>query len=260
MPLRQNMVVGNWKMNGNVQLAHQLVEQVSNHVDTISSEIVICPPTVFIESVSKILTQSSLSNSELKFSVGAQNASQYEKGAHTGEISVEMLKDSGCDYIIIGHSERRQMYGDTDLIVANKFSAIQKQGLIPIFCVGEQLEAREANKTFNVIAEQLEVVIQKNGIESFANAIIAYEPVWAIGTGKSATPEQAQEVHEFIRESLSKYSAVIAEKVRILYGGSVTPVNAAEIFAQPDVDGGLIGGASLKPADFISLCNIQVSK
>jgi triosephosphate isomerase (TIM) len=258
MVLRRPMVAGNWKMNGSVALAQELFSKFAVELQNDSAEVVLCPPAIYLESVRQLFEINKEALVGSLVGMGAQNLSQHDSGAYTGEISGQMLKDSGCRYVIIGHSERRRMYGETSSLVADKFAAAQKHGLTPILCVGESDSAREANRTFEVIAEQLNVVIEKNGAKAFENAIIAYEPVWAIGTGKSATPEQAQEVHAFIRQRLSEVSPNIGENIRILYGGSVTPSNAADLFAQPDVDGGLIGGASLNSTEFLSLCTIAM--
>ncbi|QSX34515.1 triose-phosphate isomerase [Shewanella avicenniae] len=259
MALRRPMVAGNWKMNGSAQLAQELFKKFAAKLNNDAVEVVLCPPTIYLESVRQQLEKH---REALKGSIvrmGAQNVSQHDFGAYTGEISGGMLTDVGCKYVIIGHSERRRMYGETSDVVADKFAAAQKHGLTPILCVGESGPAREARRTFEVLAEELDVVIEKNGTMAFDNAIIAYEPLWAVGTGKSATPEQAQEVHAFIRKRLSEVSPYIGENIRILYGGSVTPSNAADLFAQPDVDGGLIGGASLNSTEFLSLCAIATS-
>ena len=174
--------------------------------------------------------------------------------AFTGEVAGPMLKDIGCEYVIIGHSERRTLYGETDEVCATKYGAVLKNGLKPIFCIGETLEERESGVTNDVIARQIDAILDSDGVASLANAVLAYEPVWAIGTGKTATPDQAQEVHAFIRGKIAALDAGVAEGLRILYGGSMNPGNAAELIAQPDIDGGLIGGASLKADDFLTIC------
>ncbi|RLV58679.1 triose-phosphate isomerase [Parashewanella curva] len=259
MALRRPMIAGNWKMNGSAELAKELFKKFTAKLENDSAEVVLCPPSIYIESVRQQLEANKAQLNGALVRMGAQNVSQHNFGAYTGEISAKMLNDAGCQYVIVGHSERRRMYGETSAIVADKFAAAQKAGLTPILCVGESGPAREARRTFEVIAEELDVVIEKNGTLAFDNAIIAYEPLWAVGTGKSATPEQAQEVHAFIRSRLSEVSPFIGEKIRILYGGSVTPSNAADLFSQPDVDGGLIGGASLNSTEFLSLCSIAMS-
>ena len=193
-----------------------------------------------------------LQDSQIGF--GAQNLHAQDSGAYTGEVSGLMLKDLGCDYVLVGHSERRQLFGETNAIVAEKFAAALKHQLTPVLCVGETQAERESNQTEPVVLAQLQAVLDKVGIDAFSKAIIAYEPVWAIGTGLTATPAQAQAVHAFIRARLAEYNAPLAEALRIVYGGSVKGSNAAEIFSQPDVDGGLVGGASLTPTEFVTIC------
>ena len=211
-----------------------------------AADCVICPPYVYLQEAGRLLRGSA-------FSLGAQDVCADTQGAFTGEVSAAMLKDVGCDYVIVGHSERRLMYRESDQLVARKFSAAQGKGLIPILCVGEQLAEREAGRCHEVIARQLDVVLELSGAGSLEHGVIAYEPVWAIGTGRNATPEQAQEVHAFIRTRVAARDARIAAATRILYGGSVKAGNAAELFAMPDVDGGLIGGASLKADEFLAI-------
>ncbi len=185
---------------------------------------------------------------------GAQDVSAHGGGAYTGEVSAAMLKDIGCSYVLVGHSERRQYHAESDEWVAAKFAAAQEAGLVPILCVGEVLAQREAGSMFEVIGRQLQVVIDRVGVAAFAHAVVAYEPVWAIGTGRTATPDQAQEIHAFMRDTFTRLDATIADSLRLLYGGSVKPANAAELFKQRDVDGGLIGGASLSAAEFRAIC------
>jgi len=236
-------------MNGSRTSIQALIEgMIPGATDLEGVDIVVCPPFVFLSEVSQALAHS-------RIAVGAQNVAIPEKGAFTGEVSASMLKDVGCDYVIIGHSERRALYGETDEIVAEKFASALELGLTPILCVGESLEEREAGTTENVVERQLSSIIEYNGIAVFANAVIAYEPVWAIGTGKTATPHQAQEVHAFIRQLINVQNASIAAKIQILYGGSMKSANAAELLAQDDIDGGLIGGASLNSDDFIAICS-----
>ena len=247
MTARTPLVAGNWKMNGSSASNAALVNDIVAGLDT-SGHVAICPPFVYLTEIQGLLSGSPVA-------LGSQNASHLDNGAFTGEVSVSMLRDFGCEYVIIGHSERRQFYGETDLRVAEKFAKVVAQGIIPILCVGELLEERESNQTEQVIARQLDAVINLAGIESFHQAVIAYEPVWAIGTGKTATPEQAQDVHAFIRLQLARHDEAVAEKIRILYGGSVKPDNANDLFTMADVDGGLIGGASLKATDFLAICH-----
>lgn len=246
--MRQPLVAGNWKLNGNKQSIEKLLQGVLGGMrDVKKAEVAVCAPYIYIPQVADMLKNSTVS-------YGSQNISEYESGAYTGEISATMLQEFGCKYAIVGHSERRSIYGETDEQVANKFVASQKAGIRPILCVGELLEEREAGETESVVARQLDAVVDKAGIEAFKDAVIAYEPVWAIGTGKTASPDQAQDVHAFIRQRLAKQSAEIAAAVQILYGGSVKPDNAESLFAQADIDGGLIGGASLDAAGFLAIC------
>lgn len=242
--MRKPLVAGNWKMHGN---AHSVVELSAALKAGLSmesgAEVAVCPPFVFISAVA---TQ--LSGSAIK--VGAQNLSQYEQGAYTGEVAADMLVEAGCHYVIVGHSERRSLYGEDNQCVAEKFVAAEAAGLTPILCVGETLEQREQGATLEVVAEQLQAVIDAAGLDKVAAAVIAYEPVWAIGTGVTATPQQAQQVHAAIRRQLAEGGVA----TRILYGGSVKSSNAADIFAQPDIDGALVGGASLDAAEFLKIC------
>lgn len=246
---RQYLVAGNWKMNGgrdaNASLIRDLLLDIKKYP---AVETVICPPALYIESVGKMIASSTIR-------LGAQNLSEQEKaGAYTGEIHGGMLKDVDCQYVIVGHSERRALYGESDVLVAAKFKAAQGCGLIPILCLGETLIEREANQTETVLSRQLSAVLDICGIAAFKKAVIAYEPVWAIGTGKTATPELAQAAHAFIRDQLAKKDVKISNSTRLLYGGSVKADNAASLFACADVDGGLIGGAALKAAEFLAIC------
>lgn len=248
MPQRRPLVAGNWKMNGNRVDSAALVEGIKRGLGTSTrAEIAVCPPAILIPLVAERLAGTPVA-------WGGQNLSLHPSGAYTGEISGPMLKDYGCTYVIVGHSERRSLYGETDSIVAEKFAAAQSVGLIPILCVGETLHEREAGETEAVVARQLDAVVQKNGVASLAKAVIAYEPVWAIGTGKTATPAQAQEVHRFIRSRLASKDRAVADNLRILYGGSMKAANAGELMAQADIDGGLIGGASLQAEEFLAIC------
>lgn len=246
--MRQPMVAGNWKMNGSSDSVKELIAGIKAGMGGISkAEVVVCPPAVYIPRVS-----GAVADTEIK--VGSQNVCDQDKGAFTGEISGAMLKDVGCDYAIIGHSERRSLYGETDELVAQRFAAARRNGVKPILCIGETLDEREQGITNDVCARQLDAVIALEGVKALADGVVAYEPVWAIGTGKTATPEQAQEVHAFIRGKIAALDAEVAEGLRILYGGSMNPGNAAELIGQPDIDGGLIGGASLKADDFLAIC------
>lgn len=245
--MRQPLVAGNWKMNGDQADAAKLLDGILAGIGEVkSAELAVCPPFILIPA-----TAEKLAGSAVKW--GGQNLDTHNSGAYTGEVSGPMLKDFGCTYAIVGHSERRSYYGEDDSVVAMKFGAAQDIGLIPILCVGESLEERGDGETEAVIDRQLDEVLDAHGIESFANSVIAYEPVWAIGTGKTATPDMAQEVHAFIRKKLANLNAEVAAGIRILYGGSMKPDNAAELIAQADIDGGLIGGASLKADDFLGI-------
>jgi triosephosphate isomerase len=245
--MRRPIVAGNWKLHGSRAENSRLIEElIAQFPAKPEAACVVCPPFVYLQECARLLRGSSIE-------LGAQDVCAEAQGAFTGEVSAAMLKDVGCDYVIVGHSERRLIYRESDQLVARKFAAAQSKSLIPILCVGEQLADREANRTQDVVARQLDAVLELCGVEAFANAVIAYEPVWAIGTGRNATPEQAQEVHAFIRARLAARSDKIAPETRILYGGSVKAGNAAELFAMPDVDGGLIGGASLKADEFLAI-------
>ncbi len=243
--MRKNLVAGNWKMHGSLAENAALLSALKPALSGI--EAVVCVPFPYLAQA-----QSELAGSSIAW--GAQNLSEHSKGAYTGEVSASMLRDFGCSYVIVGHSERRSLYGESDQQVAAKFIAAQAGGLIPILCVGESLEERESGITEQVVARQLDAVIGAAGIGALANAIVAYEPVWAIGTGKTASPEQAQAVHAFIRSKIAGLDAAIAGGLVIQYGGSVKAANAAELFAQPDIDGGLIGGASLVAEEFAAIC------
>jgi triosephosphate isomerase len=245
---RRPLVAGNWKMHGsraeNAALLDALVHGQEAYA---TADVLVCPPSVYLWEAARLLKSTDIA-------LGAQTVCAESMGAFTGEVSAGMLKDVGCQYVIVGHSERRAIYKEDDALVARKFVAAQSQSLTPILCVGETLEERESHKTFAVVARQLQAVMDVTSTASLVNAVIAYEPVWAIGTGKNATAEQAQEVHAFIRGELNKRDATIAAGLRILYGGSVKAANAAEIFAMADVDGGLVGGASLKADEFLKIC------
>lgn len=249
MAQRRPLVVANWKMNGSLTSIRPLLEGVCSGLqEGCDIEVAICPPFVYLAEAAE-----KLKNTDIK--LGSQSISHLESGAFTGEISADMLKDFSCVFAIVGHSERRALYGETDNLVAEKFMRAQDAALVPILCVGEQLHERESGDTEAVIERQLNVVIELVGIAAFKNAVIAYEPIWAIGTGKTATPEQAQEVHAFVRLLLARHDDVVADGIRILYGGSVKAANATEIFNMADVDGGLIGGASLDIDEFLNICH-----
>jgi triosephosphate isomerase len=246
--MRRKLVAGNWKMNGSKASIKELLDGIKQGMGEISNaDVCVCAPFVYLGEVGNQLNGTPVT-------WGAQNISEQASGAFTGEISASMLNDFNCSYVIIGHSERRTLYGEDDALVAKKFAAVRAAGMIPVLCVGETLEEREKGVTDDVVARQIDAVIEAEGIAAIGDAVIAYEPVWAIGTGKTATPEQAQEVHEFIRQRLAGHDSAVAEKTRILYGGSMNASNAEELLAKPDIDGGLIGGASLKADDFLTIC------
>ncbi len=248
--MRRKIVAGNWKMNKTFQEADELINEIMEGLEEANLRnvnIVICPPFTFMEMTTDYAQES-------EYSVGAQNVSCYDNGAYTGEVSAKMLHSMGVEYCIIGHSERRKYFNETDKELTLKAELLLKNDILPIFCCGELLPEREGGKQFEVVKQQLENALFELDPLDFAKIIIAYEPVWAIGTGKTATPQQAQEMHAFIRSLISeKYGKEIAKNTSILYGGSCNPENAKELFANADVDGGLIGGASLKAADFLKI-------
>lgn len=247
--MRQPLVAGNWKMNGSRASISELLAGLKAGIGQVTTaEVAVCAPAIYLPD-----TQAQLAGTPIRW--GAQDVSVHASGAYTGEIAGSMLKDFGCHYAIIGHSERRAYHGETDEVVAQKFAAARASGLVPILCVGETLEEREQGVTEQVVGRQLDAVVAHCGIEMVGEGVIAYEPVWAIGTGKTASKEQAQDVHAFIRGRLAASSQSVADNMRILYGGSMNPKNAAELVAQPDIDGGLIGGASLKAQDFLAVCS-----
>jgi triosephosphate isomerase len=246
--MREKLVAGNWKMFGSRAFTRSLVSGLAaEFAGGAPCGIAVCPPYAYLAEAVELATGTPVE-------VGAQDVSSQDEGAFTGEVSGAMLADLGCRYAIVGHSERRSLHGESDELVAEKFIAAQRHGLVPILCVGESLEEREAKHTEAVVARQLTAVVRAAGIVAFSAAVIAYEPVWAIGTGRTASPEQAQAVHAFIRGLLRSENVSIADFIKVLYGGSVKAANAADIFAMPDVDGGLVGGASLEVASFASIC------
>ncbi len=247
MAHRQSLIAGNWKLNGSRQSVIELATAVSAGCGHLSAEVLVCPTSVHLGDVSTITADSAVT-------LGAQNCSNEQSGAFTGEVSASMLAEYGCKYVILGHSERRAIYHESSEWVASKCQAVQKAGLTPILCVGETLEEREAGQVESVIAEQLDAVLNSASIQAFDNMVVAYEPVWAIGTGKTASPEQAQEVHAMIRARIAAHDNAIAQALRILYGGSVKPDNATTLFSQVDIDGGLIGGAALDAESFLAIC------
>jgi triosephosphate isomerase len=251
--MRRKIVAGNWKMHGSRAENTPLIEAIVAAVTAEHVTCVICPPYVYLHDIHRMLRDSPVA-------LGAQDVCAEAVGAYTGEVSAAMLQDVGCQYTLVGHSERRTLYGDSNALVARKFAAALARTLIPVLCVGEQLAEREAGRTEEVVGAQLDAVVQLSGVASLAGAVIAYEPVWAIGTGRTATPEQAQQVHAFIRQRVGTGDAKIAAGLRILYGGSVKAGNARDIFSMPDVDGGLIGGASLKAEEFLAIIAAAVGQ
>lgn len=245
--MRRPIVAGNWKMNGSRAENDRLIDAILGALPAdAAAEIVVCPPFPYLGEVVRAVRGSNVT-------VGAQDVCAEAVGAHTGEVSAAMLRDIGCTLVLVGHSERRAIYGESDLLVARKFAAAQLKGLVPVLCVGEQLAEREAGTTFEVVGRQIDAVVELCGVQALGAAVVAYEPVWAIGTGRTASPEQAQDVHAFIRGRIAANDANIAGSLRILYGGSVKSANAAELFAKSDVDGGLIGGASLQADEFVAI-------
>ena len=257
--MRRFLVAGNWKMHGSLEMATDLISGVSRRAldaarlseqKELAYDILVCPPSVYLGHAVSIAESQPIS-------VGAQNVSQFASGAYTGESSLSMLQEIGCEYVLIGHSERRHLFGESDQWVADKYAACvsdSSRTVVPVLCDGEKLVDRQSGNTRSVVEAQIDAVLERVGIAGFEQAVIAYEPVWAIGTGETASPEQAQEVHAFIRSKLRSLDAKIADKIRIVYGGSVKPSNASELFAQQDIDGGLIGGASLDVDSFAGIC------
>lgn len=246
--MRRRLVAGNWKLNGTRAGVEALAGGIKAGLGSVGdTEVAVCPTFVHLPRVAELLHGTPVA-------WGAQDLCDQDEGAYTGEVSGPMLAELGCTYVIVGHSERRNLYGEDDAVVARKFVAARRAGLQPILCVGELLEEREAGVTEQVVARQLTAVLDLAGVGELAHGVIAYEPVWAIGTGKTASPAQAQEVHAFIRGTIAARDGTIAGRLRLLYGGSVKGSNAAELFAMPDIDGGLIGGASLKAEEFLAIC------
>lgn len=250
--MRCRLVVGNWKMHGSIASVTDLLSGLGTQVaikDT--ATMAVCPPSIFLPQAADMLADSGIQ-------WGAQNLSEQTEGAYTGEVSGAMLSEFDCHFVLVGHSERRSLYGESDQLVADKYIAAQRSGLLPILCLGETLEQREAGNALSTVAAQLQAVIDTAGVSSLANAVIAYEPVWAIGTGKTASSAQAQEVHQYLREFIASMDEVVAEKVQILYGGSVKAANAAELFGKEDIDGALVGGASLKVDEFVAIYDAAI--
>jgi triosephosphate isomerase len=247
--MRKALVAGNWKMNGTQAKATELCNGIVEGMSALGEvDVLVCPSAILISTAA-----AALANSDVK--IGGQDLDIHADGAFTGQTSAAMLLDAGCKYVIVGHSERRQFYGDTDALVAEKTQVALDAGLTPIVCVGESQSEREGGITEEVVGTQLKAVLDKVGISAFSTAVIAYEPVWAIGTGLTASPKQAQEVHAFIRGMLADRDQSVAAQCRILYGGSMKPGNAVELISKPDIDGGLIGGAALASEDFLGICS-----
>ena len=246
--MRQKLVAGNWKMHGGLEANSLLLRDVVAGVASLTGvSVAVCVPYPYLAQAQGMLAGTAVA-------LGAQNLSEQSQGAFTGEVSAKMLCDFACRYVLVGHSERRSIYGEGDELVAEKFAAALSAGLCPVLCVGETLAEREAGQTMSVVASQIDAVLKRVGIEAFSRAVVAYEPVWAIGTGRTASSAQAQEVHAAIRAQLAAADAAVAGGLQILYGGSVKPGNAHELFGMPDIDGGLIGGASLVADDFLAIC------
>ena len=246
--MRGRLVAGNWKSNGNLESNRQLFDHVRAEALRLRNvECALCVPYPYLFQTQQLLAGTTVT-------WGAQDVSQFGAGAYTGAVTATMLLEFGCHYAIAGHSERRAIFGESDAVVVAKFDAALQAGLVPILCVGETLHEREAGVTETIVARQLDAVISINGVSALAKAVVAYEPVWAIGTGRNATPEQAQAVHAFIRNRVAASDAAVAAGLIILYGGSVKSANASQLFAQPDIDGGLIGGASLVGEEFMAIC------
>jgi triosephosphate isomerase (TIM) len=247
--MRKKIVAGNWKMNTTLQEGIELAKAVNSLVKENDVTVVLCTPFIHLTEVKKVISKKNLF-------LGAQNCADQKSGAYTGEVAASMVKSTGATHVILGHSERRAYYGETDAILSIKVKLALENELTPVFCIGEVLEERESGKHFDVVKKQLNDGVFHLSADDFSKIVIAYEPVWAIGTGKTATGEQAQEIHKVIRDHIaSKYGAAVANNTSILYGGSCKASNAAELFANPDVDGGLIGGASLKAEDFLGIIN-----
>jgi triosephosphate isomerase (TIM) len=246
--MRRPVVAGNWKMHGSRSVNEALLTDLERRLKPDwQVDVVVFPPYVYLADAVRMLDGGAIA-------VGAQDVCTEPAGAFTGQVAAAMLKDVGCRYVIVGHSERRRLYHEDDVIVARKFVAVLQAGLTPVLCVGETLEEREGHRTEAVVARQLDAVTAMNGVGSLAEAIVAYEPVWAIGTGRTASPQQAQDVHAYLRGRIGVQDAKMARNLRILYGGSVKAANAAELFSMPDVDGGLVGGASLSADEFLEIC------
>ena len=249
--MRKKFVAGNWKMHGSFQKNAVLLDSLKAQSADLACDVAVCVPYPYLAQVQALLEGS-------KIALGAQNLSEHATGAFTGEVSAAMLGEFACRYVLVGHSERRTIYGESDAVVAEKFAAALSNGLVPVLCVGEKLDEREGGLTDQVVSRQLAAVLERVGVAAFAKAVVAYEPVWAIGTGMTASPAQAQDVHRAIRAQVAALDAGVANGLQILYGGSVKPQNAKELFSQADIDGGLIGGAALVADDFLAICRAAV--
>jgi len=246
--MRRTLIAGNWKLNGSKNSIGSLVSSLNEAIKTASNvDVAVCSPYIYIPFAESLLAESTIS-------LGAQDVSMHTSGAYTGEVAAGMLKEFSCEYCLVGHSERRAVHKESDVTVASKFKALKVEGITPILCVGESLEERDQGITMSIVEKQVMAVINECGIDAIDGSVIAYEPVWAIGTGRTASPEQAQEVHAGIRALLERFNKNIAVKTQILYGGSMNPANASALLAMQDIDGGLIGGASLKADDFLAIC------
>ena len=249
--MRKKFVAGNWKMHGSFQKNAVLLDSLKAQSADLACDVAVCVPYPYLAQVQALLEGS-------KIALGAQNLSEHATGAFTGEVSAAMLGEFACRYVLVGHSERRTIYGESDAVVAEKFAAALSNGLVPVLCVGEKLDEREGGLSDQVVSRQLAAVLERVGVAAFAKAVVAYEPVWAIGTGMTASPAQAQDVHRAIRAQVAALDAGVANGLQILYGGSVKPQNAKELFSQADIDGGLIGGAALVADDFLAICRAAV--
>ena len=249
--MRKKFVAGNWKMHGSFQKNAALLDSLKAQSANLTCEVAVCVPYPYLAQAQALLEGSNIA-------LGAQNLSEHASGAFTGEVSAAMLGEFACRYVLVGHSERRTIYGESDAVVAEKFAAALGNGLVPVLCVGEKLDEREGGLTDQVVSRQMAAVLERVGVAAFAKAVVAYEPVWAIGTGMTASPAQAQDVHRAIRAQVAALDAGVASGLQILYGGSVKPQNAKELFSQADIDGGLIGGAALVAEDFLAICQAAV--
>ena len=249
MGSRPKLVAGNWKMNGSKASVTKLVDGILNQFNDSECEIALFPPFIFLPMAQEMLRSTNIG-------LGAQNINSHVQGAYTGEVSASMVAEFGCTYVLLGHSERRAYNAETNDLVSEKFTACVEAGLHPVLCVGETLEQRQQGQTEEIVTNQLQVVLDHCGIGSFSKAVVAYEPVWAIGTGMSATPQQAEEVHAVIRDEMMQQDSDIGQRIRLLYGGSVTAESASSLFAEENIDGALVGGASLNAADFMKISQL----